>query len=764
MYFNRIFLPVVFLILVINGYSQSTLYDVDSIQIIRLTFSQTNWDYQLDTSKNGSEGYIMALTCEINGVNYDSVGVKYKGNSSYNQSNAKNPIHISLNEYKPSQDYHGYTDLKLSNGANDPSFVREALSYEILSHYMDCPRANFARVYINGNYYGLMTNVEDIGKDFCGRHFYSTTGVRVKCNPQSVMSGGGSGLLFNTLDSTKYFNKYEIKSDYGWKQLVDLIDTLNNKTASVEKILDVDRALWMLAFNSLLVNLDSYSGSFRQNYYLYRDANNRFCPIVWDLNMSFGGFTILGTNGGGGGGFGQGLDSAGMRNLTAIPHLNDSNWPLINKLLANSTYKKQYIAHLKSMSDEMFSSGSYYATGQEMQSVIENAVAEDQNKFYTTPQFYTNLNQSITGSGGPFGGKITGIKNLMEGRVAYLNSTTEFQQVAPTINTPLYVPALPQYQDSIHITSQVINASSVYLGFRFATPDIFQHIGMYDDGLHHDGNPGDGIYGATISANSAQVEYYIYAENENAGIFSPLRAEYEFHTIEVGAQQLQVGVVTINEFLADNVDGATDQDGEHDDWIELYNTTNETVSLFGLYLSDDEANKTKWAFPADATIAAHGYAIVWADEDGMQVGWHANFKLSKSGEMVLLGYGDTEVLEQYTFGLQLSDLSESRCTNGSGDYIITIPSFGVTNNCSVAVNEPKNIHEVNLYPNPAHDELLISAEGGVSRTEIFDMVGNKCMDIKGGDQRLRMDVSMLVPGLYVARVNGSTSIRFAVVH
>ena len=61
MYFNRIFLPVVFLILVINGYSQSTLYDVDSIQIIRLTFSQTNWDYQLDTSKNGSEGYIMAL-------------------------------------------------------------------------------------------------------------------------------------------------------------------------------------------------------------------------------------------------------------------------------------------------------------------------------------------------------------------------------------------------------------------------------------------------------------------------------------------------------------------------------------------------------------------------------------------------------------------------------------------------------------------------------------------------------------------------------
>ena len=38
-----------------------------------------------------------------------------------------------------------------------------------------------------------------------------------------------------------------------------------------EKVLDVDRALWMLAFNNVLVNLDSYSGAFRQNYYLYHD-------------------------------------------------------------------------------------------------------------------------------------------------------------------------------------------------------------------------------------------------------------------------------------------------------------------------------------------------------------------------------------------------------------------------------------------------------------------------------------------------------------
>ena len=65
----------------------------------------------------------------------------------------------------------------------------------------------------------------------------------------------------------------------------------------IETVLDVDRALWMLAFNNVLVNLDSYSGAFRQNYYLYKDQNDRFDPIVWDLNMSFAGFPG-GTGGG----------------------------------------------------------------------------------------------------------------------------------------------------------------------------------------------------------------------------------------------------------------------------------------------------------------------------------------------------------------------------------------------------------------------------------------------------------------------------------
>jgi hypothetical protein len=222
--------------------------------------------------------------------------------------------------------------------------------------------------------------------------------------------------------------------------------------------------------------------------------------------------------------------------------------------------------------------------------------------------------------------------------------------------------------------------------------------------------------------------------------------------------------VTINEFLADNINGATDPNGQHDDWIEMYNTTNQTQSLAGLYLSDDETNKTKWAFPQDASIPAHDYAIVWADEDGMQTGWHANFKLSKSGEMLLFGYGDSNVLEQYTFGQQQSDISEGRCANGLGGFIAQTPSFDAVNNCNVATHEIKETDSITLYPNPAYNELIIRAETGISKVEVMDMLGNKLQEINCTTPLLRMDVSALVPGLYLARVNGEVIAKFTVVH
>ena len=274
----------------IQAIAQS-FYDQNTIQTVEVFFPFTNWDYRLDTAKSGSEGYILADSVRVNGTTFVDCGVKYKGNSSYNANNNKNPFHIELNYVHSGASYQGYKDIKLGNGFSDPSFIREVLGYDILSNYMDCPQANFANLYVNGSLRGLYSNTENIGKRFNADHYYSSANTHFKCTPPggvNPQSGIFPDLKYLGTDSSLYFDRYELKSKYGWNDLVRMTDTLNNFTSFAESNIDIDRALWMFAFNNVLVNLDSYSGSFKQNYNLYKDDNKRFIPTSWDLNMSFG--------------------------------------------------------------------------------------------------------------------------------------------------------------------------------------------------------------------------------------------------------------------------------------------------------------------------------------------------------------------------------------------------------------------------------------------------------------------------------------------
>jgi hypothetical protein len=374
------------------GYAQD-FYNGDILQKIEIYFSQPDWDYRMDTAKAGSDGYLMADWVKINHVQFDSAGVKYKGNSSYDSTYAKNPIHIALDEFV-SNAYHGYTDVKLSNGYADPSFIREVLAYGMVRHYMECPRANFAQLYINGQYSGLYTNVENVGKEFCSDHFYSSDNTFIKCNPV-IYPGPAtkSNLKFIPgADSSGYFNFYEMKSDIGWNDLVTLCDSLTNTPSGISHQFDMDRVLWMLALNNVLVNLDSYTGVFCQNYYLYRDASGLYNPVMWDLNMAFGGFPFVGSLNSSMGS----LTVTNMQQLSPLVHSTDPYWPLINAVLADPVYKRMYIAHMRTVTAEMFSSGSYLAEATQLQALVDTAVQSDSNGFFSYAQFQSAMTANTT--------------------------------------------------------------------------------------------------------------------------------------------------------------------------------------------------------------------------------------------------------------------------------------------------------------------------------------------------------------------------------
>ena len=137
--------------------------------------------------------------------------------------------------------------------------------------------------------------------------------------------------------------------------------------------------------------------------------------------------------------------------------------------------------------------------------------------------------------------------------------------------------------------------------------------------------------------------------------------------------------VVINELLPKNSQNGSDEDGDFDDWIELYNLSNEDQDLSNYYLTDSKKDLTKWQFPAGTVIEKNGYLIIWADDDPTRGPLHTNYKLSADGETVVLLSPDLEVIDLVEYPATLVELSYARKPNGTGEFSWTIPTYNASN-------------------------------------------------------------------------------------
>jgi len=693
------------------GFAQSNFYAVDSLREIRIYFYDTDWDYQLDSFYVQGDNERILADLIIDGSPYDSVGVRYKGFSSVSVNRVKNPFNIKLDYVIDDQEHNGVDKLKLSNVIQDPSFVREVLTYEIAANYLPSAKANYSNVYVNDTLWGLYTNVEAVNKDFLNDHFGNKYNPFFKCNAENldITPGGENSNLSNVHgnDSLDYEPYYALKSNYGWESLYNLIDTLNNYSDSVEKILNVDRTLWMHALNYTLVNFDSYIG-YGQNYYLYKDKTGQFNPLLWDLNMSFGSFRLTDASSI----YFSGFDIAQAQNMDPLLHhtqFSVSPRPLLRNLFLSERNRKMYLAHIRTIVNENFANQSYAVRGQYFQNLIDTSVQNDTNKFYSYADFIMNLNNPVT----LVTADCPGITQLMDARTTYLSAYTGFTG-EPTIANITVSPQNFVVGDDVWITADIADATEAILGYRFGNNMAFKTTAMFDDGNHNDGLANDGVFGGVILNSANVIDYYLYADNDSAGVFSPVRAAYEFYNIQ---SQLQVGDVVINEVMSNNVTSVTDASGKFEDWIELYNTTSSPISTSGLFLTDTLGIFQKWELP-NQTISGNGYAIIWADEDGGQGDMHANFKLSNLGEQLILTNTDSVVIDSVTYLPQADDIAFARSPNGSGSFIMQVPTFNSNNDFVNSITENKEL--IKVYPNPFSNIIQWDS---FERVEIRDLLG-----------------------------------------
>ena len=128
------------------------------------------------------------------------------------------------------------------------------------------------------------------------------------------------------------------------------------------------------------------------------------------------------------------------------------------------------------------------------------------------------------------------------------------------------------------------------------------------------------------------------------------------------------GSLVINEIMANAKSGLADQDGEYVDWIELYNTTDQTINLDNYALSDNEAKPLKWRFPQGAVVAPRSYYLVFCSKkdrrDDATTIPHTNFALSAEHDTVVLSDSNGHLVDRVTVDNLPSDCTYAKDANG----------------------------------------------------------------------------------------------------
>ena len=291
----------------VKSFSGEPLYDPLTLRTFFLEFEDADWEKELAEFKNTDVEVPAKLI--VDGKTYPDVGVHMRGMSSFMGvgEGRKRSLNVSLDFVHKNQNIGGYRTLNLLNSHEDPSFLRSVLSYQIDREYIPAPKANFARVVINGESWGIYVNAQQFNKDLLKEWFGTTKGARWK-TPGSP--GGRASLAYLGDDVEAYKRVYEIKSQDDpkvWADLIKLCKVLNETPAdhleeALAPILDIDGALKFLALDNALINNDGYWIR-TSDYSIYQDTKGRFHILPQDSNETFARPGGPGP-GGGRGGFG----------------------------------------------------------------------------------------------------------------------------------------------------------------------------------------------------------------------------------------------------------------------------------------------------------------------------------------------------------------------------------------------------------------------------------------------------------------------------
>lgn len=405
--------------------------DIISIEIIA---DEADWQEMLDNAT--SEQFIMADVV-VNGTKFQNVGIRPKGNSSLTQvagsDSDRYSFRLQFDEYIKGQTCFGLDSFVVNNMLGDNTYMKEYVSYELMQESgVDTPYFGFAEIKVNGEGWGLYLAVETYGDSYEARTFGTTAGMMYNVKsmemggmqPQPDRSGeqpqpntqaeaitsaatqserqdgrrqmerpngdfggpmGGRGsnggsLEYTTDEISSYsaiFNNVVGKGDDGdFKRVITALKALS-KGENLDTYFDIDQILRYLAAHTIVVNLDSYSSSMAQNYYLYEN-NGKVTILPWDYNLAWGGF--------------QSGNVSSVINFpidSPVSGVEMSSRPLLEKLFSNTEYLGKYHAYLQELMTSYFTDRKWEEKITQLDVLISAYVKNDNTAFCTFAEYKT---------------------------------------------------------------------------------------------------------------------------------------------------------------------------------------------------------------------------------------------------------------------------------------------------------------------------------------------------------------------------------------
>jgi hypothetical protein len=375
--------------------AQSTLFDNSRVSSIHIEISpdslnQIMTDVLSDHYFKARFIYEYATGCDT----LEDIGFRLRGNTSrYSQ---KKSFKISFNEYVQGRKYQDVKKINLNGQHNDPTLVREKLFYDTWNKIgMPERRTSFVKLFINFQYYGLYTNLEELDKDWLQRVYGENDGNLYKCTyPADLVYLGTSPQTYKDINSYSATGgrAYDLQTNESvddYRDLVELILTLslNNDSlfiSHVSKELDVDEVLKAFALDVATGNWDDYMYN-KNNYFLYHNlTSGKFEFISYDTDNTFGV---------------DWMDQDWATRNCLDWYYHSEPRPLASRLLSIPAYKKKYEHYLDTIARFIIHPDSIFGHIDSLHSLIAYAAYQDTYRTldygYTTYDFDNGFSQTI---------------------------------------------------------------------------------------------------------------------------------------------------------------------------------------------------------------------------------------------------------------------------------------------------------------------------------------------------------------------------------